>query len=251
MRVRQLARHVTVAALTTLLLAACGGTSVTSSTAAGSSSAASSSSAPTTPAGNGEAAKTGQQVANDAADALASAGAVHLVGSGTDGGKPLNLDLHLQGTDVSGTISMAGQALDVVSTGGKTYAKAPASFWTSQQVPASVAKKLDGQWVLLPAGAGSAFGDVSLTKLADDLRKPEHGTWQPQVQKSTYEGKDVVIITQTDGSTTTVAGAGTPYPLRSEAKGTDPGTVTLSDFGKKTTITAPAGALDLTQLAGG
>lgn len=249
MRVRQLARNVTVAALTTLLLAACGGTSVTSSTAAGSSSA-SSSSAPTTPAGNGEAAKTGQQVANDAADALASAGAVHLVGSGTDGGKPLSLDLHLQGTDVSGTISMAGQALDVVSTGGKTYARAPASFWTSQQVPASVAKKLDGRWVLLPAEAGSTFGDFSLTKLADDLRKPEHGTWQPQVQRSTYEGKDVVIITQTDGSTTTVAGAGTPYPLRSEDKGTDPGTVTLSDFGTKVAITAPPAPVDLSKLGG-
>jgi hypothetical protein len=112
------------------------------------------------------------------------------------------------------------------------------------------AKKLDGQWVLLPADAGSSFGDFSLTKLADDLRKPQSATWTPQVQKSTYEGKDVVVITQTDGSTTTVAATGTPYPLRSEDKGTDAGTVTLSDFGTMVTITAPPSPIDLSKLGG-
>jgi hypothetical protein len=250
MRIRHLATSVTTAGLTMLLLAACGGNSGTTSDAAGSSSAASSSSAPATPAGNGEAAKTGPQVASDAADALAQAGAVHMVGTGTSDGQPMSLDLHLQGADVSGTITMAGQAMDILTTGGQAYAKAPATFWSAQQVPASIAKKLGGQWVVLPHEAASSFGDFSLAKLADQLRKPEKTTWQPQVQKSTWQGQDVVVLTESDGSTTPIAATGAPYPLHADDKGADAGTVTLSDFGVKVPIVAPASPVDLQKLAG-
>jgi hypothetical protein len=247
-RLRSLAGSLATAGLTVLLLAACGPDAGTTSSAAG--SATSTSSAPTTPAGNGEAAKTGPQVAADAADALAGVSAVHMVGGGTSDGAPLSLDLHLQGSDVSGTLTMGGQPLEVISTAGQTYAKAPAAFWTSQEVPASVARTLAGRWVLMPAEAGSTFDDFSLTKLADDLRKPTDATWQPQVQTSTLDGKDVVVITQSDGSTTTVAATGTPYPLRSEDKGKDAGTVSLSDFGTPVTIAPPPSPLDLSKLGG-
>lgn len=250
MRVRQLARNLTVAGLTTLLLAACGSTSGSSSDAAGSSSTGSSSSAPSTPAGNGEAAKTGPQVASDAADALASASAVHMVGSGTSDGQPLTMDLHLQGSDVSGTVTMAGQPLGLLSTGGKTYMKATAAFWTTQQVPSSIAKKLDGQWVLVPAEAGSPFQEFSLSKLADQLRTPDSSTWQPAVTKGSYEGRDVVVITESDGSTTQVAATGKPYPLHADDKGTDPGSVTFSDYDTPVAITAPPAPVDLSKLAG-
>lgn len=245
-------RHLTLAGLTLLLLAACGGTSATTSgTASGTAAGTSTTGAPTTPAGNGEAAKTGPQVAADAADALAAASAVHMVGTGMSDGAPLSLDLHLQGSDVSGTVGSGGQSVDVISAAGQTYAKAPAAFWTAQQVPASVARKLAGKWVLVPAEAGSSLGDVSLTQLADELRKPSDGTtWQPQVTTSTYQGQDVVVITQSDGSTTDVAASGTPYPVHSEDKGTNPGTVTLSDFGTKVAITAPPSPLDLQKLVG-
>jgi hypothetical protein len=48
-----------------------------------------------------------------------------------------------------------------------------------------------------------------------------------------------------------VAATGKPYPVYSVNKGKDAGTVTLSDFGKRTPIAAPSGALDLSTLAGG
>lgn len=249
MRVRQLARTLTVAGLTTLLLAACGGTSGTSSDAAGSSSPASSS-APATPAGNGEAAKTGKQVASDAADALGAASAVHMVGSGTSDGQPLTLDLHLQGTDVSGSVTMAGQPIGLLSTGGKTYVKATATFWTTQQVPSSIAKKLGDQWVVVPAEAGSPFAEFSLAKLADKLRTPDSTTWQPAVTKGSYQGRDVVVITESDGSTTQVAATGKPYPLHADDKGSDPGSVTFSDYDTPVAITAPPSPIDLSTLAG-
>jgi hypothetical protein len=250
MRVRTLA----VAGLATLTLAACGSTTTAGTASEASASPttgpASSSSAPTTPAGNGEATRTGPQVAADAADALVRAGAVHMVGTGTSDGQPLSVDLHLQGADVSGTVTMGGQPLDIVTTGGRAYAKAPAAFWKAQQVPTSIARKLDGRWVLLPAAAASTFGEFSLTKLAEQLRTPDGATWKPEVQKSSAASGDVVVITDSDGSTTQVAATGEPYPLQSTDKGADAGTVTLSEFGSKVAITAPPSPLDLQTLGG-
>jgi hypothetical protein len=247
MRVRQLARTLTLAGLTTLLLAACGSTAGTSTDAV---AGRASSSAPATPAGNGEAAKTGSQVAADAADALASASAVHMVGNGISDGQPLSMDLHLQGSDVSGTVTMGGQPLGLLSAGGKTYMQATAAFWKTQQVPASIATKLDGRWVLVPAEAGNPFEEFSLPKLADQLRTPDSSTWQPAVAKGSYQGKDVVVITESDGSTTQVAATGKPYPLQAEDKGSQPGTLTFSDYGITVPITAPPSPLDLSTLGG-
>lgn len=201
--------------------------------------------------GNGESAKKGPQVAADAAKALKDSGAVHVTGTGTSDGKPLSLDLHLQGADAQGTITQDGVTLQVISTGGKLYSQAPAAFWTAQGLPAAVGSSLAGKWVIIPSDAGSVL-PVTLDSLAQDLQKPSDGTTlEDKVGTSTFQGKNVVVITGSDKSTVDVAATGTPYPLHSVSKGTDPGTVTLSDFGKKTSIAAPAGALDLSTLAGG
>jgi hypothetical protein len=244
-RLRSLAASLATAGLTVLLLAACGG-GTDAPSAAG--SATTSSSAPTTAAGNGEAAKTGPQVAADAAAALEEAGAVHAVGTSTSDGAPISLDLRFQGSDLSGTVTEAGSTVDLISTGGRTYVKAPAAFWKAQQVPSPVARRLDATWVLVPADGADPAGDFSLASLAASLRTPEKTTWNPQVQKSTYQGQDVVVITESDGSTTQVAGTGTPYPLQATDRGSEPGTVTLSDFGVRVPITAPTDVLDLSQL---
>lgn len=236
MRVRSLA----VAALAAALLSACGG-------GAGATASKTSSS----PAGNGESSKTGQQVANDAADALEKAGAAHMVGSGTSDGQAMSLDLHLQDTDVSGSITMDGGTLQLLSTGGKYYAKAPGAFWQAQGVPAQAVPMVDGKWVILPADAAQQFQDFTLKGMADQLRKPTDATIDPKVKTDTLDGRPVVVVSQSDGSTLDVAATGTPYPLKSVDKGSNAGSVTVSDFGKRTTITAPTGALDLSQMTGG
>jgi len=248
MRVRDLARTLALAGLTTLLLAACGSTSGTSPQAAAGSSVGTGSAAPTTPAGNGEAVRTGSQVASDAADALVRSGAVHLVGTGSSDGRPLSMDLHLQGADVTGTVTMAGQPVELTSTGGRTYVKASATLWKTQQVPASAARRLDSRWVLVPAEAGGPFDAFTLSTLADQLRRPDSTTWQPEVGKASYQGRDVVVLTESDGSTTQVAATGEPYPLQATDKGSDPGSMTMTDFGVRVPIAAPPSALDLSTL---
>jgi hypothetical protein len=225
MRVRTLV----VAGLAAALLTACGGGS----------------------SGNGEAAKKGPQVAADAANALEQAGAAHLKGNVTEQGQSGDVDLQLQGTDVSGTITLGGQKVQLISTGGKIYAKAPAAFWSSFGAPESIAGQLDGQWVIVPGEAASSFDTFTLKGLADSLRKPSDGSIKDAVTTTSLDKQLVVVVSQTDGSTLDVAATGTPYPLKATDKGGDsPGTLTFSDFGKKTTITAPANALDLSTLGG-
>jgi hypothetical protein len=225
MRVRTLV----VAGLAAALLTACGGGS----------------------SGNGEAAKKGPQVAADAANALEQAGAAHLKGNVTEQGQSGDVDLQLQGTDVSGTITLGGQKVQLISTGGKIYAKAPAAFWSSFGAPESIAGQLDGQWVIVPGEAASSFDTFTLKGLADSLRKPSDGSIKDAVTTTSLDKQLVVVVSQTDGSTLDVAATGTPYPLKATDKGGDsPGTLTFSGFGKKTTITAPANALDLSTLGG-
>lgn len=201
--------------------------------------------------GNGESAKKGPQVAADAAKALKDAGAAHVTGTGTSDGKTVSLDLHLQGADAQGSITQGGATLQVISVGGKLYAQGPADFWSSQGLPATVGSALAGKWVIIPSDAGDVL-PVSLDSLAQELQKPTDGTTiEDKVTTSTYKGQKVVVVTGSDKSTVDVAAKGKPYPLYSVSKGKDAGTFTLTDFGKRTTITAPAGALDLSQLAGG
>jgi hypothetical protein len=222
------AARIVPVALALTLLAACGGDS-----------------------GNGESAKKGPQVTADAAKALRGAGAAHLIGTGTSDGKSMSLDLHLQGADAQGSITQGGQKLQVISTGGKVYAQAPLGFWTAQGLPAAAGALGAGRWVIVPSTAGEVL-PFTLDSLAKELEKPSDGTTvEDKVTTSTYQGQKVVVVTSSDGSTVDVAASGKPYPLYSVNKGKDAGTVTLSDFGKRTTITAPSGALDLNTLPGG
>jgi len=214
--------------LAALLLAACGGSD-----------------------GNGESAKKGPQVSADAASALEKAGAVHLTGGGTIDGQKTTVDLHLQGADATGTIGEGGQEPKVIETGGKTYAQAAGGFWTQAGVPASVAGQLAGKWVIVPGQAAGQLLPFSLASLADELRHPTGATIKDAVHTGTLHGKKVVVVTQTDGSTLDVAATGTPYPLRAVDKGSNPGTLAASDFGKKVAIAAPSGALDLSRLGTG
>lgn len=223
MRTRPLA----VLGLAAVLLTACGG-----------------------PDGNGESAKKGPQVAADAADALDKAGSVHLTGVGTMDGKPMTVDLHLQGQDATGTIGEGSDELKILATGGKLYMQASSGFWSQSGVPATAVGLLADKWVLVPQDQAGSLVPFTMKGLSDELRHPTDAKIKDDVHTSTLDGKKVVVVTQTNGSTLDVAATGTPYPLRSDDKGKEAATVTVSDFGKKVTITAPTDALDLSQLGG-
>jgi hypothetical protein len=194
--------------------------------------------------------KTGQEVAEAAAAALEEAGSVDIAGTMTTQGEEGEVDLHLQGEDAIGTITFAGTEIQLINAGGAVYMQAPPEFWTSFGLPAEAAAQFDGQWVVVPAEAGAGFAEFSLAGIVDELRNPD-GEVKEEVAEGEVDGEDVVVVEQEDGSSLKVADDDPAYPLELTNNGDSSGTVTFSGFGETEDITAPADALDLTELMGG
>ena len=216
-----------------LLLSGCGG-----STGSG---------APTdsaTPAGD----RTGASVALAAAEAMQWAGSVHVTGAMTQAGIRQAVDLHLQADDVVGTIETAGQELEILVTGGATYARAGTGFWTARGMPPEVAPALDGTWVRMPAEAAAELGALTLDGLVEQLRDT-YGL-HDEVRSDEQNGVAVHIVSHDDGSRLLVEAHHPGYPLELRTAGGAAGALAYSRFGERVDITAPVDVIDLAEFAG-
>ena len=195
--------------------------------------------------------KTGPQVADAAADALETAGSVHVAGTMTTDGQAGDIDLLLQGEDALGSITLDGAEIQLISVGGAVYLKGDPEFWASLGLPAEAVAMFDGEWVTAPGDAAAGFAEFSLSGFADELRNPSDGEITNEVTSGEVDGEDVVVVEQEGGGTLKVADDDPSYPLEMSNSGDSAGTVTFSRFGEKQDITAPVGALDLAELIGG
>jgi hypothetical protein len=223
MRIPPLARASATAAVAALLLTACGGSPLDG--------------------------KTGPEVAAAAADALEEAGSVQVSGTIEQDGEEGEVDLFLQGEDATGTLTMGGVDVELLSVGGQVYLQAPPEFWGGFGMPEEFAAQFDGKWVVVPAEGASEFEDFSLQGFIDQLRNPESSV-KDDVTTGEVDGTDVVVVEQEDGSRLSVADDDDAYPLEISNEGDSPGTLTFSRFGEEEDITAPDDALDLNELAG-
>jgi hypothetical protein len=194
--------------------------------------------------------KTGQEVADAAAAALEEAGSVDIAGTMSTQGQEGEVDLHLQGDDATGTLTLAGAEIQLLNVGGTVYLQAAPDFWSSFGLPAETAAQFEDQWVIVPADAGAAFSEFSLAGLVEELRNPD-GEVKEEVTEGEVDGENVVVVEQEDGSNLKVADADPAYPLELTNSGEASGTVTFSGFGETEDITAPADVLDLTEVMGG
>ncbi|MBN1094318.1 hypothetical protein JKP75_18230 [Blastococcus sp. TML/M2B] len=101
--------------------------------------------------------KTGSEVAELAADALEESGAVHMAGTMTTDGEEGEVDLQLQDDDASGTITLGGVEIELISVDGDVYMKAAPEFWASFGMPEEAAAEFDGKWVAVPGDAAEGF----------------------------------------------------------------------------------------------
>jgi hypothetical protein len=193
--------------------------------------------------------KDGPAVADAAADALEKAGAVHMSGNFEEDGGEGEVDLHLQGEDAIGSITMNGVELELLSADGAVYLKGAADFWTSFGMPAEGAAMFEDRWVIVPEQGAGQFQQFSLAGIVDLFRNPESEI-DGDVSPEEADGKDVVVVTQEDGSKLTVANEDPTYPL-SIASEEDGGKLEFSRFGEKEEIVAPDDAIDLTEMMGG
>ncbi len=193
--------------------------------------------------------KTGSEVAELAADALEEAGAVHMSGTMTTDGEEGEVDLQLQGDDVSGSITIGGIEIELISVGGDVYMKAAPDFWASFGMPEEAAAEFEDKWVAVPGDAAEDFADFSLAGIAEELRSPDD--IKDETRKDEVDGDKVVIVEQEDGSALVVADDDPSYPLEMRGGGDSEGTLTFSDHGKKQNISAPKNVLDLESVMGG
>lgn len=235
------ARTVAAGALAVLVLATgCG-----ASGGSGGSSAS-------TPAGNGVASKSAQEILAAATTAAKAQSSVHIAGVDTTGTDKTELDLSLaKGVGATGTITMGGNKIQLITTTDSVYMKADKAFWT-QFGSAAAAAVIGDRWVKA-SSTNASFKDLaSLGDFAsslDQYLKPTSTITKGE--EKTVDGVPAIGLTDGEG-TLWVATSGDPLPVRIEPKATGNGGMAFTAWGAPVTITPPAAkdTLDLSAISG-
>ena len=230
-----------------LCAAACGTSGSGGSPSAGSPSSAG--------AGGGVAGKSAEEIFKAASAAMAHAKSVRMKGNFIEDGKPFSMNMRLaQGAQARGTMSgpfAKGKVVsfELASTGGKFYMLS-ATLWGA--VGGAAAQRMFGnRWVVMPIGSKDAadfrqFADLttmSQAMLKDTGTLAKSGT-------ATIDGHKAIGLRADDGSVTYVAATGEPYVLRVVMKPGGKQHLDFVDWNKPFTVTAPAGAIDISKLKG-
>ena len=194
---------------------------------------------------NGEAQKTAAQVVADAQHAAGGAPLVHVVGSGTDNGRPLKIDLWVGDQKAKGHLEENGLGFDVVRVGDDEYIKGSDAF-LKQFAGAGVAALLHDKWLKGSATHGQLAALASLTDKATLFKGilGQHGKIENRGETAFNGQKVVEIRDTTQGGSLYVASTGTPYPVAVKG-GAQQGDIAFSDWNSGETIAAPKGAVDL------
>ena len=203
--------------------------------------------------GNGVEAKSPAQILEATKAAASKATSVHISGTITSGGKPISLNMELlAGKGGKGTISQEGFTIQLIQTGGAVYINGSKAFY--EHVGGSAAAQLlQGKWLKAPANSGELASLAELTNLSKliDTALSNHGSIA-KGSKATIEGQKAIGLNDTTkGGTLYVATTGEPYPLEITKAGKETGKVVLDRWNKPVTLTAPAGAIDISKLQKG
>lgn len=235
-----------LAASAVLAAAACGSGSTggAASTATRPASALPSTSARV--ASNGVERMSATEATRAAIAALSAAHSVRVVGTVTSEGKPVSLDLRLTDKGSSGSITTQGATFRAIIIGKDFFMNGSAQSWKVAGSPDSVATLLAGRWVKVAASA-QEMHSFTLGTFTGEMA---HGTtFARTVAPASLNGRDVVLITYSDGSRLYVSRTGQPYPLRYLKTGADGGQVDFTEFGAVVHLAPPKGAIDMSKLS--
>jgi hypothetical protein len=225
-----------VAAGVIVALAGCG-TAGTSGTAGTTSTAGTSPPPAARPATSGLETQTAAQVARAAHAAFTSAKSVHVRGTFFTDRRTEKFDLRYHGGAVSGTFTVNGAAIQIITVGDRAYLKADKRGWEAMGNPDTQNLPVN-KWVR-SGSAEQMLTPFSLASLGSELTAEEsaHGG-AGTVTRSVLAGKTVVVVSYPDGSKLYVANSGTAYPLRFDDTGAV-GSRGFSEYGAAFRITAP------------
>jgi hypothetical protein len=221
----------------------------------------------TTPAGNGVAALSADEILAKAQAAFKAAKSVHIKGEFSEpaatGATPTpsttpaapmkaSIDATVAGKDYTGTFTTSGFTVQISRIGNDVYLKAPDAMWASI-VPAglqSTIALLKGKWVKFDANSPLLAGFSDFTD-PSALLSNDNGFTKGEV--GTVDGKPAIaLIDKKDSSNLWVSTEGEPVPLkREDASG--PNALSFTDYNKDVTLTPPPAAevFDIKALMGG
>jgi hypothetical protein len=202
---------------------------------------------------NGEESKPAARVLADAKAAATSASSAHVSGSIQSEGTPITLDLSTaRGKGAKGSMSTSGLKFDLIRIGDTLYIRGSDEF-LKHFAGGAVAQLLHDKWLKASATHGRLKSLAPLTSLGALFEgvSANHGTLVNDGKK-TYKGDAVVVIRDTsDNSKLYVEATGKPYPVAIVgAKKGESGTITFGDWNKSVSLTAPDGAIDISQFGG-
>ena len=206
--------------------------------------------------GNGVASKTPTQIVASAKALADAASTVHVSGSILSSRSPITLDLLLaSGKGGRGRLSENGLSFELIELYGTVYIKGSPAFYRSHRGPAAT-QLLQGKWLKAPASTGSLASLSSLTNLRPlvDAVLSGHRALTKGTS-TTVNGQKVIGLTDSSkGGTLYVATTGPPYPIEitsTPSSGAGSGRVLFDHWNSPVTLTAPANAIDITQLRSG
>jgi hypothetical protein len=229
------------AAAATLIvaLAGCGttGTSTPAASKAATSGSTAASHATASPATNNLESQAAAKVAQTADAAFKAAKTVHVRGTFMADGRTEKFDLRYERGAASGTFTVNGATIHMITVGDRAYLKAGKRGWAAMGNPADTQSLLANKWVK-SGSAADMLTPFSLATFASELTAEEF-THGGTVTQSTLAGQKVVVVTYPDGAKLYVANTGTAYPLRFDATGSVGGRRDFSEYGTAFHITKP------------
>lgn len=237
---RRVLRAGIVPVVAALALAGCG-SSDSGDTAGGSAgSPAKTTEAPKKPSG-------AELVKQAKATALAAKSG-RVVGSVTDEGKQMSIDLAgtLDGTNQALTMGMGGEGeATILTVGGKNYMTGDTTFWTTQ-AGAEAAKMLDGKYVLVPAAEAKEMGDMKLKGLLDEIFAEDMSALESansKVEETTVDGQKAYTLSDRvggGGASMVVTADGKATLIKLTAPKDEPGEMTFSEWNAAKPVAAPS-----------
>ena len=145
-------------------------------------------------------------------------------------------------------MSESGLGFQMVVLDQTVYIDGSPGFWRHFG-GAAAAQLFEGKWLKAPASG--SFASVALLTNVDKLFNQllsSHGTLAKGAT-TTVDGQKVVAIKDTTkGGTLYVATTGKPYPVEIVKTGAQGGRVVFDHFNNSVSLTAPANAIDISQL---
>jgi hypothetical protein len=199
-----------------------------------------------------ESSRSAGQILSDVRAAVAKATSVHVLGH-VDGASAIGLNLRLDSTGGSGTISTPTFVIRITRVGKAAYymgSKTDGSAFYTHFTTAAGAHMLHGRWLKVPTADTRFTAFSSLTdmqELLTTMLKPK-GT-VVKAGTRTLHGVPAIGLRDSAGDGTLyVAATGAPYPLELVQSGAHSGVIVFEQWNRPLTLTAPAHPFYLAQL---